>query len=356
MPPGSRYLAPIKLLIARTLGRSRTFKTKFIPWAFQRIFPQHFFEGVIETYQPQLVFLSNLYSWFDIALLGECRERHIPSIGMVANWDHIDKYFIPFQADYFLAQSEQVKHGAIREQEYPEERIVVTGYPYFDYVYKKEYLMPREEFLSRWSFPPDAKVILYISGSSYCPDEPEVIEELLGECDRGRFGKEVRVIIRPYLGGRFQDKDFDERKFNSFERHPRVRMYRRESWSDVSETLFYLNIMNHADLVMSAFSTAALEVSLFDRPMIGIGFDGHHHRPFHRSVRRFETFTHFQDVFRTGAMRVVRNFPEFFRAISGYLEKPGLDSEKRARMRETMCYRLDGKASERIVECLLGEL
>lgn len=353
MRPGSRFLAPLKMGIAYTFGRWRPVKIKLIPFLFNRVFPDRPFAALFERYRPQGMFLPNIYSWFDTLLAREAAERRIKTLGMVANWDHIDKYFIPFRAEKFLAQSAQVKDGAVRAQAYGEQEVELVGYPYFDFVWAKEYVVKRDEFLARWDFPPDARVLLYISGSSYCPDEPEVIEEILRQMESGRFPPETRLIIRPYLGGRFKDKDFDEKKFNRFEEHPAVRMYRRESWSNVEETIAFLNIMAHSDVVMSAFSTAALEVSLFDRPLISIGFDGYHRRPFHRSVRRFEYFTHFQDVFLTGAVRVVRNFPQLFAAICGYLENPGLDSEKRARMRDLMCYKLDGKASERILEAVM---
>jgi len=352
MRPGSRFIAPFKMGIAYTFGRSRLVKTRIIPLLFNRIFRERPFGDLFERYAPQGVFLPNLYSWFDTLLAREAAERGIKTLGMVANWDHIDKYFMPFRADRFLAQSAQVKDGAVREQAYRAEDVGLAGYPYFDFVWRKEYVVKRDEFMARWNFPDDAKVLLYISGSSYCPDEPEVIEEILGVMDRGGFPGNTHLIIRPYLGGRFKDKDFDEKKFNKFEEHPAVRMYRRESWSDLGETISYLNIMAHADVVMSGFSTAALEVSLFDRPLISIGFDGYRRRPFHRSVRRFEYFTHFQDVFRIGAVRVVRDFPQLYDAISGYLKNPRLDAERRARMREMMCYKLDGRASDRI----LGEV
>ena len=115
-------------------------------------------------------------------------------------------------------------------------------------------------------------------------------------------------------------------------------MYQRASWDDLPGTINLLNIMCHADVVMSAFSTAALEVALFDRPLIGIGFDGFNKRPFHRSVRRFEQFTHFQDLLGTGAIKVARNFEDLLKFIDGYLKNPNLDWEKRETMRQKMCF------------------
>lgn len=355
MPPGSRHLWPLKVIIANIFGRSRFVKTQVTPLLFNAFFSKNHFSHLFEKYRPDTVFLPHMLGWFDNLLLREAKNRGIKTFGMAANWDHVDKYFIPLSADNFIAQNELIKQAAIREQGYREDQVSVVGYPHFDFIWKKEYLTGRRALLREMGFPENAKYLLYISGSVYCPDEPDVIEEVLKWIDEGRFGPDTRMVIRPYLGGRFRDRDFDEKKFTRFAENPKVFMYSRESWKDLKETEFLLNIMAHASVVMSAFSTAALEVSLFDRPLIGIGFDGHKIRPLHRSVKRFEGFTHFQDIFKTGAVRVVRNFGDLYSALDAYLKNPALDSEKRELMRNTMCYKLDGRASERILENVIQQ-
>jgi len=348
MPAGSRYLAPIKIFIASTFGKSKFIKKKLIPALFNVFFKEKYFDDLFEKYRPDLIFLPHLIGWFDLLFLKEAKAGGIKTIGMVSNWDHIDKYFIPLRADKFLCQNEPIKKRAIYYQGYEPHQVSVVGYPHFDFILRKDYRITREEMLDFLNFPKQSKYFLYISGSVYCPDEPEVIEQVLKWLDEGKFGGDVRLVIRPYLGGRFKDKDFDEKKFKRFSDHPRVFMYQQPSWNDLPSTIHLLNIMNHADEVMTAFSTAALEVSLFDRPLISIGFDGFHKRPFHRSVRRFELFTHFQDLSETGAIKVARNFNDLFRYLDDYLKDPALDAEKRELMRQKMCYKLDGMSSERI--------
>ena len=354
MPPGSRHLWLLKWLIANTFGRSSFIKTQVIPLVFNAFFNKNYFADLFEKYKPDFVFLPHLLGWFDNLLLREAKNRGIKTIGMTANWDHVDKYFMPLQTDLFLAQNELIKRAAIKEQAYREEQIISVGYPHFDFIWKKDYLISKESLMRQMNFPSFGKYLLYISGSVYCPDEPEVIEEILKWLDAGQFGPDIYLVIRPYLGGRFRDRDFDEKKFIKFSEHPKVFMYTRESWKDLGGTEFLLNLMAHAGVIMSAFSTAALEASLFDRPLIGIGFDGHHIRPLHRSVRRFEGFSHFQDIFKTGAVHVARDFGELKQAIGAYLKNPSLDSDKRELMRKRMCHKLDGGSSARILESVLS--
>ena len=355
MPAGHRLLAPVKRLISVVFGRSRLMRERCIPFLFSRVFPERPFAPLFDEYPPDLVFVPNLYGWFDTMLCRETRERGTKSVGMTASWDHIDKYFIPFRTDEFLAQNAHIKKAAAALQGYESEAIRIVGYPYFDFLYEFAKHPDRAGLVRALGFPEDARYILYISGSVYCPDEPEVIERMLSWMDGGRFAGDVRLVIRPYLGGRFKDRDFDEKKFAAFASHPRVVMYGRESWVDLESTVFLLRLMRHADVVVSAFSTAALEVALFDRPMIAADFDGSRIRPYHRSVRRFEQFTHFQEVFGTGALRRAQSFEELFRFLDEYLADPARDRDGRASLRKTLCADPDGTSGERVLNILVSQ-
>ena len=353
-PAGGRwYLAPAKIIIARTLGRVPWLKTALVPALHLKIFIDRSFQKLFEQYKPDVVFAPHLYGWFDTMLIAEAKRQSVKTVGMPAGWDHLDKYFLPFHVDTLLVQSEQVKRMALEHQAYSEQSIVITGYPHFDFISRTDYHVSREELLKSLNFPLDAKLILYVSGSAYCPDEPEIIDAILQWADEGKFGSDVRVIIRPYLGGRKKDKEIDEQKFNRFEGHPRVRFYQLEFWGDLEKSVEFINIMHHSDVVISVYSTMVLEAAVLDRPLMAIAFDGHHTRPYRHSIRRFEEFDHFQDVLKTGALKTARNFEELFKFLYDYFQNPTLDAERRKNLRDTVCYKLDGKASERVLKALI---
>ena len=353
-PPagGKWYLAFLKILIARTFGNSKFIKLKIVPYLFLRIFKERSFKVFFEKYQPDLIFATHLYGWPDAQLIAEAKRQKVKTIGMPAGWDHLDKYFLPFHTDILLAQSEQVKEVAIKYQAYQSAEIVVTGYPHFDFISRQNYLMPREEILKSLGFPAEAKIVLYVSGSAYCPDEPDIIERILKWADEGKFGFDVRVVIRPYQGGRSKDKEFDQQKFDHFHSHPRVAFYQREFWGDLEKSNYFMNILAHADVVISVYSTMVLEAAVLDRPLMAIGFDGYQKRPFARSIRRFGEFEHFQDVLKTGALKTAYNFEELFGYLNTYLKDPRLDGEARKLLREKVCGRLDGLASQRISQII----
>ncbi|MDP3772193.1 MAG: CDP-glycerol glycerophosphotransferase family protein [bacterium] len=354
-PAGGRwFLAPIKVLIARTIGRSRWVRLKIVPRIFLKLFPGCAGFGVLfQKYHPDLVFITHLYGWFDTVLLGEAKRHKVKTIGMPAGWDHLDKYFLPFQVDNLLVPSEQVCEAAVRYQSYNPKKIRVVGYTHLDFIIRHADDLTRAEVLSSLNWPTDAKYILYVSGSAYCPDEPEIIENILQWADAGKFGADMRMIIRPYLGGRSKDRAFDAEKFERFKKNPRVRFYEREFWGDMDKAREFVALMRHADAVLAVYTTMVLEAGALDRPLVAVAFDGSAHRPWYRSIRRFEGFEHFQDVLKTGAMRTAYDFDQLFEILDSYFKNPRLDGKERKLLRERLCYNLDGKASERVLDEVL---
>ncbi|MBX4210345.1 CDP-glycerol glycerophosphotransferase family protein [Candidatus Parcubacteria bacterium] len=350
-PPagGRRMLAPIKWLIAHTLGRSNSIKQVLVPKLFLRIFKNNRpFKDLFLKYQPHLVFASHLYGWFDHHMLAESKRRTIPSLGMAAGWDHLDKYFLPFHVDTLLAQSEEIKNSAIKYQGYKAEDIKIVGYPHFDFIVSKENEMPRNAVLEYLKFSNAARYIVYVSGSAYCPDEPVIIAEMLRWMDEGKFGADVYLVIRPYVGGRTKDREFDYQKFNKFSEHPRVVFFSDELWGNVEKSKIFVNVIRYCDILLGMYTTLVLEAAALDRPLLAAAFDGYRTLPFHRSIRRFEQFEHFKDVLKTGALTTAYNFPDLEKYIERYMKDQTLYAQNREVLRINLCHRLDGKSSERV--------
>src|SRR3989344_5021532 len=177
-PPagGRRYLYPVKKIIALTFGRSHFFKTKTIPFLYKLFFKERPFTKVIDKYHPDLIFTPHIYGQFDVRFLAEAKRRKIKTVGMAAGWDHLDKYFLPFQPLKLLAQSNHIYEMALKYQCYNPEQLEIVGYPHLDFVSDSKYAVSRAEFLKSMDMPISARYILYISGSAHCPDEPDVIE------------------------------------------------------------------------------------------------------------------------------------------------------------------------------------
>ncbi|TSC67117.1 MAG: hypothetical protein G01um101472_519 [Parcubacteria group bacterium Gr01-1014_72] len=356
-PAGGRgFLAPLKWGVARCFGWSRVLRRRLVPAIFIRLYPERPFQELFRRYRPLAVFSAHLYGWFDQHLVAEAKRQGVPTVGMVANWDHMDKYFLAMHVDKLCVQSEELTTAAIRYQAYAPGELLLTGYPYFDFLTDRSRAGPRADVLARIGFPPDAKFVLYVSGSSYCPDEPDIIEAIVTWIAKDELGEKTYLLVRPYLGGRTKDREFDEEKYNRFEAHPRVRFYRHDFWDNYGEGVYFMNILRESDAVLSIFSTMALEAAVLDRPILAIDFDGYARRPFKRSIRRFALFEHFKHVRATGAMPVARNFGELKELLQTTLQKPQELAPARERLRRELAGPLDGRAATRLVGALVSSI
>ena len=359
-PPGGsgRYFAPAKWILSRTFGNIPWIRKTFVPFLYERVFPEHPFREVFQRVKPDLVFVPNLHDRFDQEVSREAYLEKIPRLGMVLNWDHYDKYFLPFPPEHILVQSEQMQDFAERFQKYTLSQTTLTGYPFLDFAWDSKYAQSRAEVLKELKFPSSARYIMYISGSMYCPDEPDIIEEMLRWADRGELGKDIYFVIRPYpgAGGRGKDNEFDQKKFEGFATHPRVSVQVKKFWAGLETSGEFMNIMRHADAVMAIYSTVVIPAAALDRPLLTLGFDGYKKRPLHRSVKRFQRREHFKDVIESGGQANPKSFQELKAKLLEYLERPETDEEKRELLRHRVLGPFDGKASERIYNALMAHL
>ena len=275
---------------------------------------------------------------------------------MPAGWDHLDKYFLPFKVDTLLVPSAQVGDAAVQHQSYDASAIRVVGYPHFDFMLDDSYAEPREQLIAQLGIPEGAKYILYISGSAYCPHEPDIIETMLKWIDEGTLGEQMYIVILPYISGRTKDRTIDEIKFSRFANHPRVRIYEKEFWGDLEKSIYFTNILRHADTILAVYTTMVLEAALYDRPIIATPFDGYQALPYHKSIRRFEQMDHFKEVLRSGAMHRSENFGDLLSALQAYVRDGSIDHDKRENLRSTICGPLDRRTGERIVQLLFASL
>ena len=172
--------------------------------------------------------------------------------------------------------------------------------------------------------------------------------------DEGKLGEKMHIVIRPYISGRTKDRTIDEIKFSTFKDHPRVRIYEKEFWGDLDRSIYFTNILRHADVVLAVYTTMVLEAALYDRPIIATPFDGYHALPYRKSIRRFEQMDHFKEVLLSGAMHRALNFDDLLVALQTYVRDGSSDGDKRKELRDTVCGPLDRHSGKRIVDILFS--
>lgn len=225
----------------------------------------------------------------------------------------------------------------------------MTGAPQVDFLVRPENIMPRDEFLKKIGFEKDSMIATFFSQGPYSLDGPDICEMILKSIDNSILPKNLRLIIRPHPSGYKEGA-----KYLPFKDNHNVYIDDVEGWSSVPRALNYVNVLRHSDVVVTTYSSIAVEASIFDRPTIIAGFDGYKSRPLYQSVRRHKRFTHFQYLLSFGAIKVIESRNDFLPAINEYLANPEKDHEARVRIREEVFGKLDGKNAERIVREIIN--
>lgn len=124
---------------------------------------------------------------------------------------------------------------------------------------------------------------------------------------------------------------------------------------DRADGLHLAELLYHSDVCLNPGSTLTVDTAIEDTPAIGIGFDGYKEKDYEDSIKRFFDFTHHIPAVAACAIKIAKNREEMVSLINAYLKDPALDREGRGKVVNIECYRIDGKAGERIADYLLQQ-
>src|SRR3989344_2168370 len=308
------------------------------------------YKKYFDQYQPDLVFITDIFRHQDVDVAREARSRGILTMGMVRSWDNIStKGLNHFITDKVIVQADKMKEDIIKYGDVKSENIFIVGVPHYDR-YVKDKRMSREDFFRSFNLDSNKKtVVISPPLRHYTMDPiPEVIFNALEPYQN------IQVIVRLTLVGKSNigdlkpipgklaidapeaADDFDQADITTNDRH-------------------LADILYHADAVISHLSTLAIDAVVFDKPAFFAGFNTKP-TPYSKSVRWFFDMDCARDLIATGAVSLAESVEELTRQILPYLQNPDLGKPERESLRKKYCYKLDGKSGERLGKVIVGLL
>ena len=318
---------------------------------------------LFDRYRPDLVYAPTLLP-ADMAILKEAKKRGIATAGMVLSWDNLySKTMLRVHPDILLAHTDSIKRQAQILGDYPAARIRVVGIPQYDNYFQKKDIMPRDQFIRSLGGDPAKKLIVYaLSGKSGLAIEYGVIEGLWRMRETGRIPthRDAEVLVRPYprfdLPAGVRERIKNQYGFLAPPAMARVGTG-KDGWEfDAQAMRLLANTLAHADVIITMYSTFFIEGAVFDRPLVGIAFDGGPARDFWNSAKRFFAWDHLAEIKPLGGIRLVESEEALADAINEYLTHPERDREGRAAIVAQQCTVTDGRAGERVAQILLDDL
>ena len=320
--------------------------------------PTSHYLNLFREWRPSLVFnASHVHSRNAIQAVQSAQWLEIPTATFIFSWDNLTsqgRVLPPY--DYYLVWNEGIKEQLLNIYDFVKpQQIFVTGTPQFDSHFHPENFWSREEFCRRVGADPARPIVLYATGMpNHMPGEDQIVEQIadmLGEMKS--FGP-PQLLVRVYAkdrSGRFEPLK---------QRRPDI-LFQEVPWEvnwltpKPEDVPLWTNTLRHSALGINVASTVSLELCMFDKPVINVGYNPPSVPEGELSYARYYRFDHYAPVVASGAVRVAKSQAEMSGLLRQALEYPSEDAPKRKNLLQQMFGQsLDGQCGQRVAETLLN--
>ncbi len=326
-----------------------------------RLRPTRDFDMLFDEIQPDLVFNgSHIHGPLADLPMRVAHRMGIPTAAFIFSWDNLtsrSRIFVPY--DYYLVWTDSIRRHFL--ELYPHispERVFVTGTPQFDFHFKPEFWLDREELCARIGIDPSRPYVLYTTGyAKDFPDEYKIVKDVINYVQELDMNPKPQLVVRTYLKGNSPEMDELACQNISGVVFPTVR-WEKKWLTPLYEDLFiYTNLLRHASLGINAASTVSLELMMLDKPVINLAFEPPgSNPPYWTRFARHVEYEHYLPVVQSGGVMVARSLDDLHGMIYKGLTDPLEQSQARRRFIHSMFGdTLDGQSGERIAGVLLEQ-
>jgi hypothetical protein len=255
----------------------------------------------------------------------------IPTATFIFSWDNLTSQgrIIPLY-DYYLVWNEMIREQLLQiYSSIRPEQVIVSGPPQFDFHFRREFYWTREEFCARVGLNPARPIVLYSTGmANHMPGEPQIVERI------GTMLGEMTDLGPPQLLVRVYPKDLTGRFEQTKRQNPHI-LFPDIPWEPawltpkIEDAYLLTNTLRHVTAGINVASTVSLELCMFDKPVINVGYNPPETDVSPVDYGRYYDFDHYRPVVESGAVMVAGSENEMRRMLRKALTEPQVDSSKR---------------------------
>jgi len=183
----------------------------------------------------------------------------------IASWDNLTtKGTFHTLPDLLCVWNQAIADEAIHLHHIPQDRIVITGAPVFDYLFAARPTLPRQDFYAQAGLDPAAAYVLYLCSSiQVAGDETGFVREFAENMRNNPATRDTMIMVRPYPMNASIWKDFKAEN---------VLVWPAEGeTTDIAATQQnYFHSMFYSQAVVGVNTTAMIEAAVVDRPCVTI--------------------------------------------------------------------------------------
>ena len=341
----SKGWSPHAILVNAVYGISRFFHSEKNILFFEKLQETSFandpivkqYGRILKNYKTDLLFFTHQRPPFIATLVYWAKKLNIPTASFIFSWDNLaSKGRMAATFNYFLVWSDLMKTELLRF--YPlthAQHISVVGTPQFEPYVLPEYELSEAEFYREFNLFPQKIIICYsCADATIGPNDPLIIATIAEGLQNGEIS-DAQLLVRTSPAEderRFAETKalYPEIKWN----HPKWELTRDghpEPWSQRIPTQKDLTVLKavlqYSDLNVNMLSTMSLDFMLFDKPVINTAFGNPQNGLY--NDQRFLSYEHYDNVVKSGAVKIATNKEELYSAINTYLQNPELNKKER---------------------------
>ena len=336
---------PHALLVKTVYGISRFFHSEKNILFFEKLQEKSFANDVVvkqygeilKNHKTDLIFFTHQRPPFIATLVFWAKKLKIPTASFIFSWDNLaSKGRMAATFDYFLVWSDLMKTELLRFYPFTKpEHISIVGTPQFEPYVLPEYDLPETEFYKEFDLIAHKKIICYsCADATIGPNDPMVIGTIAEGLRSGEI-RDAQLLVRTSPAEdarRFAEtkSKYPEIKWN----HPKWELTREghpEPWSQripTQEDLKNLKaVLQFSDINVNMLSTMSLDFMLFDKPVVNTAFGNPENGLY--NDQRFLNYEHYDNVVKSGAVKIATTKDELYTALNTYLQNPEIHKQER---------------------------
>ncbi len=331
------------------------------------LLPDRAYHDLFCSFKPDLLVLCSIVHNEAVHLLRRAKIEKVPTVFVVESWDNptCKVAFFDYPEKY-MVWNEIMRQELIEFHGINAEDIWVTGSAYHDVYAHPEKFCTREMLAKRYGLDPAARwIVIAATLENLYPEFDVFLERLETVRASDAFGSNCQILIRPHpqaIAGYSQGHGVKEleavrKKFPCiFYDIPPVLSQRLPVDAGTEDILRLAEILHHADVMISFFSTVTIDACAVDTPVVLPAFDDYADKTWFPTMRERLRFNHHQNVVKTGGVKVAMTFDELVEHVQVYLRDPSTDRAGRRRIIKEQCHKLDGQSGHRMAECVIEYL
>jgi hypothetical protein len=321
--------------------------------------PTDEFNKLFAELQPNLVFnTSHLHGEAADLPMRVAYQMGFRTATFIFSWDNLTsraRIMVPYH-DYLVWNQGMRNQLLALYPEISPEHAHITGTPQFDFHFKPEFRLSREELCHRLGANPNRKFILYTTGmASDFPEEIYHVQTVIRALQEKDASQRPQLIVRTYIKGNSPEMEALAQNPPPDVIFPPILWDKQWFMPQYADLALYTSLLRECAFGINAASTVSLELLMHDKPVINLGFDppGSNLPEYYHWIRHIN-FDHYQPVAKSGAVMVAYNEAELDRYIDQALLSPNAQQDLRKQfINLTFGSCLDGQSGQRVADTLL---